>query len=141
MLARYAGLLTVVQDGQVKPGPVTVIVSGNRAVSEIAADNPRYVGLDGRLSDLDSGAAAHLMPLISDNWSSSSAGAATAPCRLTNGPSLARSSPRLTKMAAAFVSGGHPKQSRFGAELYEADVDLINSDDLAKLQQFLLSRR
>ena len=37
-LARYADMLTVVRDGQVQPGAVTIIISGDRAVERIAAD-------------------------------------------------------------------------------------------------------
>ena len=68
LLSEYSDVFTHVIDGNVKIGAVTAIVSGNRAVNLVAADETRYVGIDGRLSDLDSEAPAHLLPMISDHW-------------------------------------------------------------------------
>ena len=67
--AQYDDIITVVRDGRLEQKPVTVIVSGDRPRETIAAEKIRYVGIDGRLADLESKLPSHLLPLISDNWS------------------------------------------------------------------------
>jgi hypothetical protein len=70
-LSKYAEMLTTVDHGKVRAGAVTVVVSGNRpSAEELAAADVRYASLDGRTSDLDSKLPAHVMPMISDNWTS-----------------------------------------------------------------------
>ena len=68
LLSEYRDILSHVEQGIEHPGPVKAIVSGNRAVDLISTEAIRYVGIDGRLSDLDSDSPDHLLPLISDNW-------------------------------------------------------------------------
>jgi len=53
---------------QLVEGPVEVVVSGNRALALMQAQQRRYAGYDGRLADLASGLEPELMPLVSDNW-------------------------------------------------------------------------
>ena len=69
-LVAYQDILSRVENGISHPGAVQIVISGNRPVEAISRDAVRYVGIDGRLSDLDSTMAAHLMPMISDRWSS-----------------------------------------------------------------------
>ena len=66
VLTRYADLLSVVRDGKFEERAVTIVVSGNRASELIAAQSVRYVGIDGRLTDLDSTVPAHLLPWIGE---------------------------------------------------------------------------
>ncbi len=68
VLGGYAPMLTTFMDDSTTPGAVTVIISGERAVDVILASNPRRVGIDGRLPDLDGPLNRHQMPLVSDNW-------------------------------------------------------------------------
>lgn len=137
VLARYAELFTNVTDGQVKPGPVQVVISGNRPQELIAAQTTRYAGIDGRLSDLDSDKPAHLLPMISDNWTSHFKWRGVGPM-----PAAER------EKLQAIVRQVHAKERivRFWAtaetpemwkELKEAGVDRINTDKLEELAQFL----
>ena len=68
MLKNYAELLTEFRDGKSEPRAVTVIVSGNRAVAEIAAQPVRFAAVDGRSGDLETNPPAALVPLVSENW-------------------------------------------------------------------------
>ena len=70
LLSKYSGMLTKVVDGQVELGAVTVIISGNTARTLIEKENPRYVAIDGRFSDLDSDSPTHLIPMVSVRWGS-----------------------------------------------------------------------
>ena len=54
LLSGYADILTTVDDGKVRRGAVTVVVTGNRPPAKPADATHRYFGLDGRMSDLES---------------------------------------------------------------------------------------
>ena len=70
MLEKYRDMLTEVRDGKLIKRAVRIVISGDRPVAAISRVKNRLVGIDGRLSDLDSSKPAHLMPMISDRWSS-----------------------------------------------------------------------
>lgn len=68
VLADYSEILSQVENDVLKEGPVTAIISGNRPLETMAAEDLRFAFYDGRLSDLTSGIPNTLMPLVSDNW-------------------------------------------------------------------------
>src|SRR5215208_6777085 len=68
LLANYVDMLTTVEAGKVRPGAVTVVLTGNRPQIDRHDSRFRYAALDGRVTDLKSQSPAHLMPMISDNW-------------------------------------------------------------------------
>lgn len=68
VLKDYAAMLTAFRGAAVEERAVTVILSGNRATKEIAAQALRFVAVDGRSGDLETNPPATLVPLISDNW-------------------------------------------------------------------------
>ena len=67
-LRGYEAILTVARGSEVRTGPVSVVISGNRPRELMQREAIRYAGYDGRLADLGSATAAAFMPLISDNW-------------------------------------------------------------------------
>jgi hypothetical protein len=72
-LTRYREMLVPHADGPLgtdghPSAAVQIIISGDRPLAAIQADPERLVGIDGRLSDLDSKLSADLMPMISDRW-------------------------------------------------------------------------
>ena len=112
--------------------------SGNRAKDVIAADNPRFAGIDGRLSDLDSEHASQLQPLISDRWTSHFKwrGEGEMPA---NEREKLRDIVKKTHAANKRVRfWATPEKESVWRELRDAKVDLINTDELAKLRDFLL---
>lgn len=67
-LRAYSDILTVwTRDGP-RPGPVRAVLSGNRALTTVAAQAPRYVAIDGRIGEDRSSWTVDLMPLVSANW-------------------------------------------------------------------------
>lgn len=72
VLRRYEGMLTRFVEGRVKPGAVTVLLSGDRPTAQVAAELDRFCALDGRLKDLDAEPpiAASLVPWVSSSWRS-----------------------------------------------------------------------
>lgn len=67
-LAKFATILTTFRPDATTPGPVTVIVSGNRAPQDMRAQPLRYAAVDGRKEDLERNTEAALVPLVSENW-------------------------------------------------------------------------
>ena len=136
-LAQYDDIITVIRDGRLEQKPVTVIVSGDRPRDSITADNVRYVGIDGRLGDLDSKLPSHLLPLISDNWSNHFKwrGEGEMPpaekAKLAAIVEQAHAAGRRVRFWAA------PDRPAMWRQLRAAGVDLINTDDLDGLAAFL----
>jgi hypothetical protein len=137
LLSEYRDMLSFVDAGTQHPGAVTAIVSGNRAIDLIAADTVRLVGIDGRLSDLESESPDHLLPLISDNW--------TLHFRWRGAGEFP---PGERDKLKAIIERAHAKKRRvrfwatpdnasMWAALKDAGVDLINTDDLKGLSGFL----
>lgn len=137
LLAKYDDMLSVTQDGKHQQKAITVIISGDRAQKEIAKSNPRYVGIDGRVSDLDSDAPCDLLPLISDNWNSHFQWKG-------NGEMPTAEQEKLKKIVDQSHAKGRlvrfwatPEKPQVWAELNQAGVDLIGTDQLEKLAEFL----
>jgi hypothetical protein len=138
VLARYADILTAVDNGKVEPKAISVVVSGNRAKEAMAAQSKRYAGYDGRLADLDSDVPADFMPWVSDNWALHFRWRGDGPL-----PEAERA--KLRDMVAKAHRHGRlvrfwntPEQPAFWSELRAAGVDLINTDKLDELRRFLL---
>jgi glycerophosphoryl diester phosphodiesterase len=70
-LDRHREMLTHFEAGAIRPGAVTVLLSGARPRAQLAAETERWCALDGRLADLDTEPPVprELMPWISDAWS------------------------------------------------------------------------
>jgi hypothetical protein len=141
VLARYADILSVVDNGKFQQKAVTAVISGNRAPDLLAAQTVRYAGIDGRFTDLDSEIPAHQMPWISDRW--------TAYFRWQGEGSMpAEERTKLRQLVQKAHQHGRlvrfwatPELPAVWRELRSAGVDLINTDKLAELQKFLLTAK
>ncbi|NLS95180.1 MAG: hypothetical protein GXX96_23740 [Planctomycetaceae bacterium] len=140
-LARHAEMLTRVERDRVTQGAVTVVVSGNRPVEEMAATSPRYAGVDGRLSDLESDAPGHFMPLISDQWSRHFKWKGKGAMPEEERVKLAEMVRRAHQSGRRIRFWATPDVEPMWRTLREAGVDLINTDDLEGLSRFLRSGR
>lgn len=137
VLAKYEKMLAAVEDGKVRDGAVTVVITGERPDIGASDKGVRYGGLDGRPADLASTEPAHFMPMISDNWSNQ--------FRWTGaGEMPAGEKAKLRKMTEQAHAAGRalrfwatPEKESVWQELHAANVDLINTDELARLEMFL----
>ncbi len=140
LLAKYRDILSTTSNGKYDQRAVTVVISGNRPIDIIKSQTTRYAGIDGRLADLKSDAPAHLMPMISDNWTLHFAwrGEGAMPLgqleRLQSIVKQAHDRGRVVRFWAT------PESPALWRELRAASVDLINTDKLAMLRDFLLAR-
>ena len=145
-LRKHPALMTLYSKGKVSTGPVTAVISGNRPLTTMQAEDKRYGFFDGRSADLASGMPSALMPLISDNWTKLFTWQGVGPM-----PEAERAK------LHAYVADAHAKgyRVRFWAtpdqpgearealwtELRRAGVDHINTDDLAALETFLKAQQ
>lgn len=140
LLKEYAPMITTFEKNRTMVRAVTVIVSGNRPRKTMEQETLRYAALDGRLEDLKSDASEHLMPLISSNWMLT--------FKWRGQREMTDTEKQLFKsiVEKAHASG---RRIRFWAipdnpagweMLLSAGVDLINTDKLTELREFLLAR-
>lgn len=142
-LRRYPQLFTRYAHGRVHHGPVTAVVSGDRAARvPMEAQTERRAFYDGRLTDLGSPAPASFVPLISDNWTLNFTW-------LGEGPFPDAEREKLRGITGA--AHGRGQRIRFWAtpdtagaaraalwtELLAGGVDQLNTDDLTGLEAFL----
>jgi hypothetical protein len=125
------------------PGPVRVIISGNRDKAYLLGQPTRRAAYDGRLADLGDGLPASFMPWISNSWSSVFQWHGSGPM-----PDDERA---LLRHIVANVHATPGQQLRFYAtpdrsaqqylsvwqEERLAGVDWLNTDELAALRTFL----
>jgi len=138
VLAKYADILTVVEDGQLKPGPVHAIISGSRPIALMAREEVLYAGVDGRMNDLDGDWPAYFMPLVSDHWFRHFRWRG-------QGPMPEEERDKLQSMVEKAHEKGYmvrfwatPEEPALWRVLVEHDVDMINTDHLTRLRDFLL---
>ncbi|NBE95421.1 hypothetical protein FE391_24575 [Nonomuraea sp. KC401] len=141
VLKAYKRMLTTYHKGRVRHGAVTVVVSGERPRELMAGQERRYAFYDGRMDDLGQGDPG-LIPLISDNWTNHFSW-------LGEGEMPAAERAKLRRIVATAHRDGQrvrfwatpdtagPARDALWRELVAADVDHLNTDDLAGLRDFL----
>ncbi|MCH8119876.1 MAG: hypothetical protein IIC00_09130 [Planctomycetes bacterium] len=143
MLAEYESIFTTFDSNGRTDKAVVAIVSGNRPRGLMESEAIRYAGYDGRLEDLESDAPASLIPVISDNWTKhfSFNGTGSMPAKERQKlKKIVETAHKKGQRVRFWATPDKPSQARqtLWRELLSNDVDLINTDDLAGLQQFLL---
>ncbi|MDX2529180.1 phosphatidylinositol-specific phospholipase C/glycerophosphodiester phosphodiesterase family protein [Streptomyces europaeiscabiei] len=148
-LRRHRHLFTTFAHGRVYPGAVTAVISGDRAARvPMEAQTVRRAFYDGRLTDLASAkpAPASFIPLISDNWTLNFTWQGVGPfpraerAKLRTIVSTAHRRGQTVRFWATPDLAG-PARDALWAELIAADVDHLNTDDLAGLEAFLDAHR
>ena len=141
-LREHRRIMTTFTDGAVDRDAVTAVISGNRDLPAMQAQDRRYAGYDGRMSDLGSGLPASDMPLLSDNWTNHFTWLGVGPMPAAERAKLHdivqrahAAGYRVRFWATPDVAG--PAREAVWRELVEADVDQVNTDDLAGLEAFL----
>jgi hypothetical protein len=144
VLAQYRDILTHFEPQGRRGGPITVIVSGNRPLDLMRSQPVRYAGCDGRVTDLDADAPAALLPMLSDlwgkhfTWRGEGAIPAEERQKLRGIVERAHAKGRLVRFCATPDARTAAREAVW-RELIAAGVDLVNTDDLQGLQEFLLT--
>lgn len=117
-----------------------VFVSGNRAQYNIQQDSEQVMAVDGRLPDLYQEQDTESMPVISDNfrkyfkWRGKGSMPAHEWAQLQNLATEAHCQGKKLRF------WGIPDRPHAWETLLKAGVDLINTDNLAELEQFFVER-
>jgi len=143
MLSEYKNIITSFSSTSRTDKAIVVYVSGNRPRVFMESEPLRYAGYDGRLTDLQSDAPATLIPIISDRWPSHFSYKGSGPMpeqehqKLKNIIETAHKKGRIVRFWAT-PDRPSPERETLWRILLESGVDLLNTDDLPGLQQFLL---
>ena len=146
ILAEYQDIFTSFGPGGRSDKAVLAIISGNRPRQFMESQKIRYAGCDGRLTDLQSEHSADLIPMISDNWRNHFKWNGTGEMPVKEHDKLrevvqkAHEKGRLVRLWST-PDNPSPAREALWRELLSAGVDLINTDDLEGLRQFLLANR
>lgn len=141
VLSNYADILTQYRDHQVITGAVSVIVSGNCPRAAIAAQSVRYAACDGRKSDFDSDAPAALVPVISERWGNFFTWRGSGQVPQKDGALLKQLLRKAHARSRLVRFWGAPDNPETWGALLDAGVDLINTDKLTGLRDFLCARQ
>jgi glycerophosphoryl diester phosphodiesterase len=147
-LRNHPGLFTRFTPSTTDPGAVTAVISGNRDLPAMQAQDDRRAGYDGRLPDLTTPTPlpAAVVPLVSDNWTNHFTwrGVGRMPsgerARLRSLVDAAHRRGQRVRFWATPDAPG-PERRAIWTELVAAGVDHVNTDDLPALERFLRGRR
>lgn len=141
VLAKYKDFISTVKQGQEEADkPVKIFLSGSvsgGSYDEILSEELLFAGIDGRPGDLGKGIAASAMPVVSDHYRKFLS---------WNGKGVVNEKEReklLTFVKQAHAEGkkvrlwAAPDVPEVWAFLFENGVDLINTDNLSGLREFL----
>jgi hypothetical protein len=118
---------------------VKIFLSGNRPLDLLSKEGYAGIAIDGRPNDLGKGYSTDLMPVISDqfkNWSSWNGKSADYSDRMERIRDLAK---RVHSEGKKLRLWAIPDNELAWGILLESGVDIINTDHLPELDQYLTS--
>lgn len=142
ILEKYKNLLTIYEGMQKLPGPVSVLISGNRPVQYIKNQKTRFAAIDGRFDIFSSKEDAFYFPLVSESWKDNFTWQGQGEM-----PEVEKT--KLNKIIRSLHANGQilrfwatpdaesTQRENVWNQLCEAGVDLIGSDDLKGLAAYL----
>jgi len=142
ILNDYQEILCGMAGGGFVRGSVMIVISGNRPIEYMMQQAQRKAFVDGRLNDLTGVNSSLLMPLVSDRWPRyfSWKGKGTMPdkerAQLRSYVRLAHEKGQLIRFWATPDKPGKERDAIW-SELLDAGVDLINTDDLTGMREFM----
>ena len=138
VLKQYSDVLVTFHDGTRDTNAILAVITGNRSKAMFDGERIRYAALDGELDDLDSDKSADLIPWISGNWYKTFMWRGKGEMDKDERAKLRAIVARAHQQHRKVRFWGSPDQPVFWQELLDDDVDLINTDDLAGAEKFLL---
>ena len=136
-LLPYRDLLVRTEGNRVVPGPVRVVLSGNRPTATVRGEAQRLVAIDGRPADLDSAVDASLMPLISYNYTHLVRWNGVGEMPATERATLQTLAERTHAQGKKLRLWATPEDERVWQALRDVGVDYLNTDQLERLRRFL----
>jgi hypothetical protein len=139
ILKPYEKMLTTFTAGRTETNAMMIIISGNRPRPLMEQEKVRYVSYDGRIDDLKSPVSPHLIPMISDNWGKHFKWRGKGPLPEQEKSKLKALVDQAHAQGRRIRFWNAPDSPAGWTVLLEAGVDLINTDKLAGLHDFLLT--
>jgi hypothetical protein len=140
LLSHYADMLSDFTADTQTTRAVTVLVSGNRDLSQISAEAHRFVIVDGHVDDLDTNPDRQLVPIVSASWDRISKWRGTGEFPAADREKLETLIQHAHAQGRTVRFWATPDRTAMWQLLIDSGVDLIGADDLAGLQKFLLAR-
>jgi glycerophosphoryl diester phosphodiesterase len=137
-LNRYRDILQICTAKKCKPGPVQVILSGNRPIDLLNQQVERLAAIDARPADLDKGFSAQFMPIVSDNYRNHFTWFGQGEMPSTEKEKLQSLVKKVHAEGKKLRLWASPENENVWRALREVGVDLINTDRLEELRAFLL---
>jgi hypothetical protein len=141
VLEEYSDILTSFSEGTRRSNAVLAILTGDRSLQMFKAEQVRYAAYDGDLALLESDEPAQLIPWISSDWKRSFTWTGKGEMPAQERQKLKTFVTKTHEHKRRLRFWGAPDQPIFWQELLEAQVDLINTDNLAGLEELLLKRQ
>jgi len=142
ILKPYEKMLTTFFVDRTEINAVTIIISGNRPRALMEEEKTRYMCYDGRLDDLKSQSSPHLTPImISDNWGKHFKWRGKGPLPEQEKAKLKALVDQAHAQGRRIRFWNAPDSPAGWTVLLEAGVDLINTDNLAGLHDFLADQQ
>lgn len=141
VLTPYQKMLTYWDNNNEHRGAVNIILSGHRPIEKVMNEKKRWVQLDGRIRDLGKNYSPALMPLISDKFSK------VAGWSIFSKKISAEKLKKMNQIAARVHDEGKkfrlwksPEDVKVWENMLQHGVDIINTDSLGMLSNFLLEK-
>ncbi len=140
-LQPYEHLLTSFKNGMKTERAVTIFLSGNRPVQQILREENTLMCLDGRIEDLGKGIPPDLMPVVSERFSSIFGWEILGQTRTEHQwEVLCRLAKLVHGEGKKLRLWASPEDEAVWGQMLSSGCDLINTDELERLRQFLLRR-
>lgn len=137
LLEPYRPHLTRLENGKRLPGAVTVVVSGNRPTRQIVDAKDRLVFLDGRWGD-PTDWTADISPLVSESWNSHFRYRGFGNMPDDEREKLKAMVEKIHQQQKRIRFWALPDRPAAWQVAFESGVDLINTDRLKALREFLI---
>lgn len=142
LLNNYKPMLSYVVNDSFVQGAVTIILSGKRpAIEYFKRSTKRHVFIDGRLSDLGKSISINVMPIISINWRKEFNWRGYKDFPIKEKEHFLALIKKVHSEGKMIRFWGSPDNIRSWELLYFNDVDLINTDKVAELYNFIIQNK
>lgn len=140
MLEQYRSMLTGYQNGELKQGPVRIVLSGHKPVQTVRNDPDRLAFIDEDLRRLNRDttiAAENALAMASCKYSKLLKWKGSGLLSLREKIKLTNFTEQAHQLGAKVRLWGSPDNEKVWKQLLQCGVDLINTDKLSRLRNFL----
>ena len=137
----YRSWISGFGDQQNKNGKISIFLSGNRPLDELLEASGGLVSLDGRPNDLGRGIGSEVMPVISQNYNYYSKWKGEGEMPIDDQKRIKTLAHETHQEGKKIRLWATPEGPSAWAMLQSLGVDLINTDDLQGLRDFLLTKQ